>query len=335
MCVVSLHSSVNPQLLASVFNMTKRDSVFAGIDPPRAPTSMQRRQSHLHGQSNSGATSSDGRSRPSTAMGTLPQNLHHGMDHSGSHSHAHHYGYTSVTPSVPLPEGPTTYPHEEEAYPLQAEIEQQHRVLHTHIFKEVISPHPTGINRLMVTEVDRLGVQRNRQPEFFFNGIVGHIRADHRGWINSWEQSTQLANYWRRYFNIPEMHNENTSGNTSWYHHQQPSGNADRHMKTKMHHLNRRWKTMTPSLPMLARHRFQVRFTSWLQSSSINILNNDRESNAAILEKLENPGDDLGANPVQVFTAADLAHLASHLAQTTQALAQQAQDMEDLSDIDD
>jgi hypothetical protein len=86
---------------------------------------------------------------------------------------------------------------------------------------------------------------------------------------------------------------------------------------------------------MLARHRFQVRFTSWLQSSSINILNNDRESNAAILEKLENPGDDLGANPVQVFTAADLAHLASHLAQTTQALAQQAQDMEDLSDIDD
>ena len=66
-----------------------------------------------------------------------------------------------------------------------------------------------------------------------------------------------------------------------------------------------------------------------------NILNTDRESNAAILEKLENPGDDLGANPVQVFTAADLAHLASHLAQTTQALAQQAQDMEDLSDIDD
>ena len=229
MCVVSLHSSVNPQLLASVFNMTKRDSVFAGIDPPRAPTSMQRRQSHLHGQSNSGATSSDGRSRPSTAMGTLPQNLHHGMDHSGSHSHAHHYGYTSVTPSVPLPEGLTTYPHEEEAYPLQAEIEQQHRVLHTHIFKEVISPHPTGINRLMVTEVDRLGVQRNRQPEFFFNGIVGHIRADRHGWINSWEQSTQLANYWRRHFNIPEVNTENNS----WHHHQQPSDNADRHEESQ------------------------------------------------------------------------------------------------------
>ena len=35
----------------------------------------------------------------------------------------------------------------------------------------------------MVTEVDRFGVQRNRQPEFFFNGIVGHIRADRQGWV--------------------------------------------------------------------------------------------------------------------------------------------------------
>ena len=67
----------------------------------------------------------------------------------------------------------------------------------------------------MVTEVDRSGVKRNRQPESFFNGIVGHIRADRHGWINSWEQSTQLANYWRRHFNIPEVHHEHDS----WQHH--------------------------------------------------------------------------------------------------------------------
>ena len=65
------------------------------------------------------------------------------------------------------------------------------------------------------------------------------------------------------------------------------------------------------------------------------ILNNDRDSNAAILEKLENPGDDLSTNPVQVFTATDLAHLASHLALTTHVLSQQAQNMEELSEIDD
>ena len=68
-----------------------------------------------------------------------------------------------------------------------------------------------------------------------------------------------------------------------------------------------------------------------------NILNSDRESNAAILEKLENPQDDLNTSPIQVFSAGDLAHLASHLATTLQFLAQHAQnlEMEDLSEIDD
>jgi len=62
-----------------------------------------------------------------------------------------------------------------------------------------------------------------------------------------------------------------------------------------------------------------------------NILNNDREANLAILEKLENPH----ADPIQIFSAADLAHLASHLAQTTDQLSQQAAQMEALSDISD
>ena len=157
-------------------------------------------------------------------MDNLSPQSHPGIDHSGSSSY---YGYASTTPSVPLPDVPAHHipmqPLREEAYPLQAEIEQQHLILHTHIFTEVISPHQTGASRLMVTEVDRSGVKRNRQPEFFFNEIVGHIRADRRGWINSWEQSTQLANYWRRHFNIPEVHH----GHDSWQHHPQTSDNAD------------------------------------------------------------------------------------------------------------
>jgi len=181
-----------------------------------------------------------------------------------------------------------------------------------------------------MTEVDRFGVQRNRQPEFFFNGIVGHIRADRQGWINSWEQSTQLANYWRRQFNIPEVNNENNS----WHHHQQPSDNADRHEESQ---------ESTPKSKMEDDDSIAANVGTASAPSQIhqlatvlwNILNNDRDSNAAILEKLENPGDDLSTNPVQVFTAADLAHLASYLALTTQVLAQQAQDMEELSEIDD
>ena len=66
-----------------------------------------------------------------------------------------------------------------------------------------------------------------------------------------------------------------------------------------------------------------------------NVLNNDREANMAILERLENPDNDLSTRPVQIFSAADLAHLASHLAETTPTLSHQAQQMEALSDISD
>ena len=41
-----------------------------------------------------------------------------------------------------------------------------------------------------------------------------------------------------------------------------------------------------------------------------NILQSDREYNAPILEKLETPPADPNANPIQLFTASDLAHLA-------------------------
>ena len=218
----------------------------------------------------------------------------------------------------------------EEAYPLQTEIEQQHRTLHTHIFIEVRSPHQPEVGRLMVTEVDCYGVRRNRQPEFFFNGIVGHIRADRHGWIDSWEQSTQLANYWRRHFNIPEIHHEQHS----WRHHSQESDNAD-HPEGSLESLQGSGMDDTDSITANAGAASVPSQIHQLAAVLWDILNNDRDSNAAILERLENPGDDLSSNPVQVFTAADLAHLASHLAQTTHVLSQQAQRMEELSDIDD
>ena len=61
------------------------------------------------------------------------------------------------------------------------------------------------------------------------------------------------------------------------------------------------------------------------------------EYNAAILEKLETPPTDPNANPIQLFTATDLAHLASHLSITSQTLAQHAQnhDLHDISEISD
>ena len=175
----------------------------------------------------------------------------------------------------------------------------------------------------MVTEVDRRGVHRNRQPEFFFNGIIGHIRAGRNGWIDSWDQSTQLANYWRRYFQIPEIPPD---GNWHPYHHEaqespvsvQGSGMDDSDSIAAN-------VDITPPPVQIQ----QLATFFW------NILNNDRDANMAILERLEDPDDDLTRHPVQIFSAADLAHLASHLAESTRTLSDQALRMEALSDISD
>ena len=191
-------------------------------------------------------------------------------------------------------------PLREEAYPLQTEIEQQHRTLHTHIFIEVRSPHQPEVGLLRVTKVDCYSVRRNRQPEFFFNGIVGHIRADRHGWIDSWEQSTQLANYWRRHFNIPRTHH----GQNSWQHHPQESDNADQPEESQ-ESLPGSGMDDTDSITANA-GAASVPFASQIhQLAAIlwDILNNDRESNAAILEKIENPGDDLSTNPVQPWAS--------------------------------
>ena len=182
----------------------------------------------------------------------------------------------------------------------------------------------------MVTEVDCHGAQRNRQPEFFFNGIVGHIRADRYGWIDSWQQSTYLANYWRRHFNIPEVEYEPYS----WHHHPQSPDNAD---QPDQNQESLPGSEMDETDSIIANVAVASVPSQIHQLASVlwDILNNDRESNAAILENLENPGDDLSTNPVQVFSATDLAHLTSHLAVTTQVLSQQTATMEALSDIDD
>ena len=132
--------------------MTKRDSVCAGIDSPRALMSMQRRQFTLYFQPRSGAASSEDASPSANAMstGATTHIILHEPAHSIMSSNAHPYGYTSEVLPVPLPPGSQSHP-QGEAYPLQAEIQQQHRVLHTHIFRRYWhslessqSPHGDG-----------------------------------------------------------------------------------------------------------------------------------------------------------------------------------------------
>ena len=221
-------------------------------------------------------------------MGTQRQTLPHPIPAPTDHQ----------TPILPRPT--------EEAYPLQMELAETRRQLHAYYFVEVQTPSADNsqpaLRRLMVTEVDRRGVHRNRQPEFFFNGIIGHIRAGRNGWIDSWDQSSQLANYWRRYFHIPEL---SPDGNWHSHHHEAPESPVSVQESIQefgMDDTDSIIANVDITPPPVQIQQLATFF--W------NILNNDRDANMAILERLEDPDDDLSRHPVQIFSAGDLAHLA-------------------------
>ena len=313
---------LNFSALGSSCTMTKRDSLLAGFTYPSSSMSMPRRhswRSRDHGQSSSTAAPSDSLypSRSDTAP-TAPT-AGPSISPAGSGDYTSHYGYSSADLATPIPtpadhQAPILPNLAGETYPLQREMAEVRRQLHAYYFVEVQTPQDDNsqpaLRRLMVTEVDRRGNHHNRQPEYFFNGIIGHIRAGQNGWIDSWDQSSQLANYWRRYFQIPEI-----SPYGNWHPHLDESGMED----TDSIIAN---VDITP--PPVQIH--QLATFLW------NILNNDRDANMAILERLEDTDDDLSRHPVQIFSAADLAHLASHLAESTRTLSDQARRMEAFPD---
>ena len=287
--------------------MTKRDSVTAGftfppmsMNTPRRPSRAARHAGHSSEWQDSHAAASSYTSHPEFSSG-------HTSHHSayGDQSHPSEYEVPSIPIPTSAPSGhqapiiPSRDTNSQGEHPLQHQFAENHRQLHAHYFVEVSIPgndQNLPANRyMMVTELDQHGIHRNRQPEYFFNGIVGHIRACRNGWIDSWTQSNQLANYWRRYFNIPEIAQSRSTT---------------------------RWENDGHDSP-----------THQLATLLWNILNNDREANQAILERLEDTEGDLLRHPVQIFSAADLAHLASHLAETTRTLANQAYEMEAMSDL--
>ena len=309
--------------------MTKRDSSFAGITYPPSSMSMPRRlswRSRDHGQSSSTAAPSDSLhpSRSDTAPQAGPS-----ISPTGSGEYTSHYGYSSANLATPIPspadhQAPILPNLTGETYPLQHEMAEVRRQLHAYYFVEVQSPPDDNtqpaLRRLMVTEVDRRGNHHNRQPEYFFNGIIGHIRAGQNGWIDSWDQSSQLANYWRRYFQIPEI-----SPYGNWHPHQDEAPESpDSVHESGMDDADSIIANVDVTPPPVQIH--QLATFLW------NILNNDREANMAILERLEDTEDDLSRHPVQIFSAADLAHLASHLAESTRTLSNQARRMEALPD---
>ena len=191
----------------------------------------------------------------------------------------------------------------------------------------------------MVTEIDNVGTERNRRPNFFFNGIVGHVK-DRWGWnIDGWKEASRLASYWRRFFDIEEVPYSSTSTDQHEHltmhdisdppddddnadHGEQPDDDADD--TSTMGNAGE----PIPSVPHQIRQLAHILYDAMLQ---------DPEFNAPILEKLQIPPENPSESNLKLFTAAELAHLGSHLSITTNILARRAQPDEfgDISDISD
>ena len=310
--------------------MTKRDSVAAGFTfPPMSMNFPRRHHSHA-GQPSDWHYSN----APGTSYTSHPEYPSWSTSHNPADVDQPHSSEITALPA-PIPTSSESgnqtpvIPSQEmnlpDVHPLHNQLTETRRQVHAHYFIEVSRPGNDPnlpVDRyLTVIEVDQQGIHRHRQPEYFFNGIVGHIRACRNGWIDSWTQSNQLANYWRRHFNIPEIHPNRSS---NWWNYDDLDSQTSRH-EPNMEDTGSVTAQVDTNPPPVQIH--QLATLLW------NILNNDWEANQAILERLEDTDEDLQRHPVQIFAAGDLAHLASHLAETTRTLANQAFEMEAMSDL--
>ena len=245
--------------------MTRRDSSFAGLTHPSSSMNKSRRvswRSRSHGQSSSTAAPSD---RMQPPRGDNDPQAGSFLSPNASGEYTTNYGYSSASLATPIPfpadhQAPIIPTPTEESYPLQQEMEEVRRQLHAYYFVEVQSPPEDDdqpkLRRLMVTEVDQRGRHHNRQPEYFFNGIIGHVRAGQNGWIDSWDQSSQLANYWRRYFQIPET---SPYGNWRPYQADGPESPISAHESVM--------EDTDSLIAMLTSIHLLFRFTNWQRSS--------------------------------------------------------------------
>ena len=244
--------------------MTKRDSLLAGFTYPSSSMSMPRRhswRSRSHGYPSSTAAPSDPFTSSRRATDPSASDAGPSLLPAESSDHISHYGYSTADTATPIPapadhQTPILPRLEEEAYPLQMELAETRRQLHAYYFVEVQTPQADNsqpaLRRLMVTEVDRRGVHRNRQPEFFFNGIIGHIRAGRNVGINP--------------PNLP------TTGDGISKFQKYPRMAIGIHITMKLRkaqypYKDPAWMIQTPLPPMLTLLRHLSRFNDWQPSS--------------------------------------------------------------------
>ena len=165
--------------------------------------------------------------------------------------------------------------------------------------------------------------------------MIGHVRPRGGGYVDSWAEATRLSNYWRRFYNIDQVY-EDQSGwypqedQSAWHpqdhqYHGSPDnaalGGEDAEISDLADDTSVAVETGQLSVPSQINQLATVLY---------NVLIADREFNAPILEKIEISPSDPNANPIQVWSASDLSHLSSHLAITASTLAWFFSQFEDL-----
>ncbi|CAL1149582.1 unnamed protein product [Cladocopium goreaui] len=187
-------------------------------------------------------------------------------------------------------------------HPFTPDFKQNQRVVHTQVFKEIeVGEGPNKQKQLWVTEIDADGIERLRRPEFFFHGIVGHVKEKWGYHINGWRDNVETP--------AEDIHDDGDDTSQIEF----PAEVPNPHL----------------SVPM------QI---SQLAHIMYNILLADPEFNAPILEMLQIPPADPSESNIRLFTSAELAQLGSHLAVTANTLARRANPEDcpaDYSDDDD
>ena len=81
------------------------------------------------------------------------------------------------------------------------------RVGHSILFKVLENTLPTGelSKTILVEETDARGYTQPKSLEFFFNGIIEHLRDRWGYGLDYTRLCSQLANYWRSWFGAPTI----------------------------------------------------------------------------------------------------------------------------------
>lgn len=197
-------------------------------------------------------------------------------------------------------------------------------VLHTQVFKKATRGHGDNAkSQLQMVEQDSRRIQRVRRPEFFVYGILGHVRDSWGGHIQAWREANRISNYWRRYFQIPEVSYDSLRSDT-WYHSHDENIESPKDVNDTCESENPDDDTMSTAAQPGAHDTPVPAQIHQLATILYNILVADEDYNAPILEKLHTDPSNNQNQPPQLWTTEGLSHLSSYFSITACELARLA-----------